>query len=161
MAKKPVKKPKGSKLLRGTVVAHNISPHGDIEGAILDCSGKTVQVNFPHHEEAELAARFQIDDTVELHVEPHDSEGDHPVYMASDSLSRVEGVVAQLNFTRHGEVNGYRLGDGKLIHVKPHGARRVKVAVGDRIAAEGVLRVGSHATVLDADGVEKLAARKK
>ncbi|HET9624785.1 MAG TPA: hypothetical protein VFP84_25635 [Kofleriaceae bacterium] len=143
------------------MAAHNISPHGDIEGAMIECDGKTVQVNFPRHEEADLAARFRVDDTVELLVEPHDSEGEHPVFVASGNLSRVEGVVSALNFTRHGEVNGYRLGDGKLIHVKPHGARRIKVAIGDRIAAEGVLRVGTHATVLDAEGVEKLAGRKK
>lgn len=154
------KKPKSS-TLRGKVIAHNISPKGHIEGVLLRTSTDTVQVNLPKHRESELSARMKIGDQVELVVEPADSEGEHPVYMVTDSAARTEGIVKQLNYTRHGEVNGYRLQDGTFVHVKPDGARRAKVQVGDRIAADGVRIVGDHAVVLETDRVSKLPAVAK
>jgi hypothetical protein len=155
------KKSKRQTTLRGTITAHNVSPHGELEGVLLESADGTVQVNLPDHDDPELAGRLKLNREIELQVEPEASEGDHDIYVISPDPARVQGRVTQLNYTRHGEVNGYRLKDGTFVHVKPHGARAAKISVGDQIAAEGSLRVGSYARVIEVADLEKLGAKQK
>ena len=47
------------------------------------------------------------------------------------------GKIAQFNFARHGEPNGYVLDTGHFIHVRPDGCKRLKLKVGDAVQADG------------------------
>ena len=71
----------------------------------------------------------------------------------------VSGTIVRLNYALHGEVNGYHLDDGTFAHVKPEGAKKYKLRVGDQVKANGSLRAGSGATVLEVRALEKLGAR--
>jgi hypothetical protein len=135
--------------LIGVVRAVNFSPKGGIEGVLLDAGRGLVQVNLPPHAAADGLAPGR---TVTLSVEsdPHADRhpaGDHPVYQLlggseghSDAPVRVEGIVARLNYARHGEPNGVVLDTGDFVHLKPHGMKAAGLAVGDRVTAEGTAR---------------------
>lgn len=156
----PKKSPKPF-ALRGKVVAHNISPKGHVEGALIETAKGIAQLNFPKHDAGALVRATKVGATVDLPAELEDEDGDHPVYRANDAGGSVTGVVVRLNYALHGEVNGYHLDDGTFVHVKPDGAKRYKLRVGDRITAEGSRRTGDAATVLEPDHVTKLAARAR
>jgi len=141
--------------LRGKVVSHNISPKGEIEGAVIKTATGTAQVNFPKHGEASLA----IDDDIDVAVELEHDDGDHEVYLLAAANGESGGTVTRFNYARHGEVNGYHLDDGTFVHVKPDGARKYKIKVGDRITAAGDRRPGRDAVVIEAKSVKKLAKR--
>ncbi|MBN9523271.1 hypothetical protein J0H58_32950 [bacterium] len=135
--------------LSGVVRAVNFSPRGGVEGVILDTDRGVVQVNLPPHAAADgFAAGRAVALVVEAdpHADRHEP-GDHPVYhlvrgpsAGPEGLGRVEGVVARLNYARHGEPNGVVLDTGDFVHLKPHGMREVGLAVGDRVTAEGPTR---------------------
>lgn len=55
-------------------------------------------------------------------------------------------------------MNGYVVADGVFVHVKPDGAKRYRVKVGDRIRASGERRHGTAADVVDASEVVRLRA---
>ncbi len=152
------KKEKRSKL-RGQVLALNISPKGHIEGAVLETSDGRAQVNFPKHS-AELFARATpVGANVELDAEGEPDEGEHPVYTALDAEDEISGTIVRLNYALHGEVNGYHLDDGTFVHVKPEGAKKYKLRVGDRVKASGTRRRGTDAVVLEVHALEKLGRR--
>ncbi|HEY0253595.1 MAG TPA: hypothetical protein VGC41_18810 [Kofleriaceae bacterium] len=136
--------------IQGTVVAHNLSPRGDIEGMMIETALRTVQVNLPKHG----GTIVPVGQLAAIDVEGHDSEGSHDVFLAREASDSVEGKVVRLNHSRHGEVNGYVLEDGTFVHTKPDGARRLKIKVGAQISASGERRVGPHATVIEADTVK-------
>jgi hypothetical protein len=55
-----------------------------------------------------------------------------------DSESQtLKGVVKYLNYTRQGEADGAILDSGDYVHLAPHGAEAVKLAVGQRLDIEG------------------------
>lgn len=141
--------------LTGTIVAYNLSPHGDHEGVLLETEDGVVQVNFPKHGEGINAV---VGAQVELSVERHDKKGKHKVFELVEHDGPVTGKVVRFNHSRHGEVNGYQLDSGEMIHVKPDGAKRSKVAIGDTITAEGEYRRGDHGTVIEASRVKKAKA---
>lgn len=153
------KKRAKSLTLRGRVVAHNISPKGHVEGALVETSDGIAQLNFPKHGAEDLARTAAVGASIHLAVELEDDDGDHPVYRASDETTSVTGAVVRLNYALHGEVNGYHLDDGTFVHVKPDGARRYKLRVGDRITAEGPRRTGPAATVLEPERLRKIEGR--
>jgi hypothetical protein len=157
MAKKLSK----TRALRGTVVAHNISPKGHVEGALVETPEGIAQLNFPKHGAEELARSAKVGASIDLAVELEDDEGDHPVYRANESSGVVTGAVVRLNYARHGEVNGYHLDDGMFVHVKPDGAKRYKLHVGDQITVEGVRRRGDAAVVLEPDKLSKTPRRTR
>lgn len=143
-----------TRALSGAVRQHNFSPKGEIEGLVLDTAAGPVQVNFPHGPKGAScptpapgsAVRFVVRD--DHHAADHDP-GEHPVCEfvadadAGSDAARppaVEGVVARLNYARHGEPNGVVLDTGDFVHLKPHGMRLVTLAVGDRVVAEGPSR---------------------
>lgn len=150
----PKKRPSTS-VLRGRVLSHNISPKGHVEGILVENDAHVVQVNFPKHAATNLVKRHPVDSAVELAVEREDDEGDHPVYVARAVAAQVSGTVVRFNYALHGEVNGYQLDDGTFVHVKPDGARRYKIAIGDRVLASGDRREGEDAVVMEAEQVSK------
>ncbi|MDY3555480.1 hypothetical protein R5W24_004623 [Gemmata sp. JC717] len=134
--------------LAGTVRQHNFSPKGEIEGVLLDTDSGPVQVNFPHGPGAARSvptpgALLRLIVAPDHRAADH-APGDHPVYefvSDADAAAPVaEGVVARLNYARHGEPNGVVLDTGDFVHLKPHGMRQVALAVGTRVVAEGTAR---------------------
>ena len=143
-----------TRTLTGVVLQHNFSPKGDIEGFILGTDTGPVQVNFPHgpesatHPAPAQGMRCRVEVADDHHAAKHDP-GDHPVcaFVANPDeaperagATTVEGVVARLNYARHGEPNGVVLDSGDFVHLKPLGMHRVPLKVGSRVVADGPIR---------------------
>jgi hypothetical protein len=141
--------------LRGEVVAFNISPKGDVEGVLLTTPTGDAQVNFPKHDGGSLSQSMKAGTNVTLHVKLENDHEAHPVYQLCDANAEVTGTVVRLNFALHGEVNGCHLDDGTFVHLKPEGAKKHSLRVGDKVRAIGSRRVGSAAVVVDARELEK------
>ncbi len=109
---------------------------------------------FPPNKGSEVARTIAVGQTVELVVEAEqprpNGEALHPVYRlvstmpgekssgtAAPSNGAIKGVVARLNYGRHGEPNGVVLDTGTFIHLKPVGMHQLKLKVGDRVEANG------------------------
>jgi hypothetical protein len=144
--------------IHGKVVAFNISPKGQVEGALLDAPGR-IQVNFPKHRAEELTRSARIGAQVDIKVEREPDEGDHPVYTAIDEEEAASGKIVRLNYALHGEVNGYHLEDKTFLHVKPDGAKKYKARVGDVVKATGARRAGSDVVVLEVSELQIVGAR--
>lgn len=136
--------------LRGKVLSHNVSPKGHIEGYLLDTAKGTVQINLPKHGGAAPAVGTKHELTGEL----EDDEYDHPVYRAADAEGEVTGEITRLNYALHGEVNGFILDDDTFVHLKPEGAKKAKLKLGDRIVAKGHMKTG-EVRVLETTRVAK------
>lgn len=143
-------------VLGGVIVQFNYSPRGSVEGMLIRAEDRTVQVNVPPDAWPVMAHAVAIGQetrvaaTAEPESPKHD-EGDHPVYrLVSFNPSSeepeevdpasVEGIVARLNYTRHGAPNGVVLESGDFVHLKPDGMRKTGLRIGDRIAAAGKAR---------------------
>lgn len=144
--------------LRGTVSAFNLSPKGQIEGVMLDTGDGTVQVNFPKAEADALAQSMRVGSQVDLYGELETDESAHRVYSVTKrgEDSGIGGRVVQLNYARHGEVNGFHLDDGTFVHLKPEGAKKHRIHVGEMVRAKGIWRSGDTAPVLEATTVERI-----
>ena len=145
---------KSEETLRCRVVAHNFSPRGGVEGLLVEAVGRPAQIVFLPEKGTELSRTIAIGQTVDLVVEAEPpapkGEASHPVYRfvstAPSEKSRgavtpppnaIKGVVARLNYARHGEPNGVVLDTGDFIHLKPDGMKQLKLKVGDHIEADG------------------------
>ncbi len=149
------------KTLRGKVVSHNVSPKGHVEGVLVQTSEGIAQLNFPKHGAEDLLRKAAVGASIDVPVEREEDEGDHPVYRAGEASAELSGAVVRLNYALHGEVNGYHLDDGTFVHVKPDGAKRHKLRVGDRITVEGPRRVGLAATVLEPERLTRTERARK
>jgi len=143
----------------GKVVAFNVGPKGEIEGAMVDTPSGLTQLNFPRHHAQALAKSMRVGSRIAIDATPEKSDGDHAIFLAGDD-AKVTGTIKRLNYALHGEVNGYHLGDATFVHVRPDGARKYHLAVGDRITASGHKRSGVDATVVEAKRVVRLNMRK-
>lgn len=152
-----------SKRLRGELFAVNVSPKGHVEGALIATPAGTVQINFPKHEAEALARTMLVGSRVDLPAKLETAEFDHPVYVPSDldGEAEVTGKVVRLNYALHGEVNGFHLDEGTFVHLKPEGAKRCGVKVGESVIATGSRRRGSAAAVLEARKVTRPATRPR
>ena len=151
----PKKEKHSSSTLRGKIVSFNISPKGHVEGALVSTSAGLAQINFPKHS-PEFARTTSVGANVEFAAKREPDEGDHPVYTVQDDAGDVSGKIVRLNYALHGEVNGYHLDDGTFVHVKPEGAKKYKLRVGEKVRAHGARRAGADAPVLEARSLEKL-----
>ncbi|MFT3693795.1 MAG: hypothetical protein QM831_11680 [Kofleriaceae bacterium] len=136
--------------INGTVVAHNFNPRGDVEGMMVETGTRTIQVNLPKHG----GKVIPVGGVAALDVAAHDSDGSHQVFELREEADVVEGKVMRFNHSRHGEVNGYVLEGDIFVHMKPDGARREKIRIGQRIHASGQRRVGKDSIVIEADKVK-------
>jgi len=141
-------------LVEGRVSAFNLSPKGQIEGWLLACTEGTVQVNLPKGSEASLSGA-SVGDAVAVHAVLEEESHAHPVYLLVPEAQRIQGRVARLNYARHGEVNGFVLDDGTFIHLKPEGARKHPVRVGEEVEVQGTRKLGPAAAVLEATTVTR------
>ena len=142
--------------LRGNVLAYNISPKGHIEGALVETASGRVQINFPRHDAEALAQSMGVDSKIDILAELESSEGEHPVYRAADAAGEASGTIVRLNYALHGEVNGYILDDRTFLHVKPDGAKKHKLCVGEKVKATGSQRPGTDAVVLEVTALERV-----
>ena len=142
--------------MNGIVERFNYGPKGNIDSLLIKCDGKLVQANFPPQVGAKVKKAVTVGDEVSITGVPEERKGDHPVYKIekltvkgkemtfpeptppSKEKCSLEGVVKYLNFARHGEVDGVVLESGDYIHLGPHAAQDLKVAVGQTIKAEGM-----------------------
>jgi hypothetical protein len=147
--------------LQGKLLAFNMSPKGHIEGALIETGAGLAQLNFPKHTAEGTVRALSVGSTIDVAAELESEHGDHPVYRAVDEEAQASGTIFRLNYALHGEVNGCHLDDGTFVHVKPGGAKKYKLRVGDKISATGSRRSGIDAVVLEATSVVKLAAGKK
>lgn len=145
--------------LRGRVVSLNISPRGTTEGAILQTPSGVVQINFPKHEASALTQTMCVGADVVLATERESDHGDHPVYVAADALAEARGTIVRFNYALHGAVNGYHLDDKTFLHVKPEGAKKQKLCVGEKVRAIGSRRVGADAIVLEVREIARISKR--
>jgi hypothetical protein len=138
------------------------SPKGGVEGLLLGVDAadeKLIQVTFPADLGSDLAALCKVTDTVSLICEqdhsPKSKKANHPVYTLIDLVDEngdsllpagrdgkieVDGTVTGLHFSKHGEPNGVILDNGDFVHLRPHGMKAVKPAIGTRVSARGILR---------------------
>jgi ribosomal protein L31 len=158
MSKK--EKPSASAELRGTVLAFNLSPRGHIEGALVETATGLVQINFPKHHSEALAQSMHVGSTIAIDAELETNDGAHPIYRTSEKQGEASGTILRFNYTPDGEVNGYHLDEGTFVHVKPDGARKFRLDVGDKVKATGSRRPGANAMVLEADELEKMGVKR-
>ncbi|QEL17499.1 hypothetical protein [Limnoglobus roseus] len=156
------------------VLHYNFSPKGGLEGLIVEVGGARAQVVCPPHLGHDLAAAVAEGETVELvlsEAEPSDKgPAAHPVYHleelphtdAADEEPGVKGIVARLNYAKHGEANGVVLDTGDFVHLKPDGMAQLGLKVGDRVKAEGETRaMDLGGRVVEATAVNGVAVKRK
>jgi len=146
--------------LRGKIISFNISPKGHIEGALVETKTGPAQVNFHKHDGKSLARSMPVGSTIDLKVSLEDDEASHPIYVVEDDEAEASGTVVRLNYALHGDVNGYHLDDGTFIHVKPKGAKKYQMLVGEMVKATGSRHPGADAIVLEAHAVERVGKRR-
>jgi hypothetical protein len=131
---------------------------GGIEGVLLDVDRQPLQIVFDRRD-SESAGDFQRlrrGQKLIIDAAPQrpsvKGEGAHPVFdyvrlVSVDGRKSphrrqhmrpgYSGVVARLNYARHGAANGVVLDTGDFIHTKPEGLARLKLKVGDPVRADG------------------------
>jgi hypothetical protein len=156
------KKSRNSALqLRGTVLAYNLNPKGQIVGATVDTPAGLAQLNFPKHAAERMARGMTVGSAIDLAVQVEHDRGDHIVYVLTDDDDHADGTIIRLNYSLHGELNGCHLDDGTFVHLKPAKAKRYELRLGTRIRATGTRRTGADAPVLDAWAVNESAERSR
>ena len=136
--------------IEGTLAQFNYSPKGGYEALIVTTKKGPVQVNFEPDQAGVLAATLKTGGKVSFKTGPAHEKDDavHPVCqlisvkvrgktLKLEPKIQVTGNVERLNYALHGEVNGVVLDTGDFVHLKPHGARALSLAVGDKLQADG------------------------
>lgn len=135
------------------------SPHGSVEGVLVEAQDRPIQFVFAHEDDASPAAFHGLGAkqavVVEGVLQEPSPKGDaeHPVYEFSKLVSidghpprdrgsatdgpAYKGTVVRFNYARHGERNGVILDTGDFIHSKPDGMAILKLRVGDSVEADG------------------------
>jgi hypothetical protein len=165
----------------GIVQSFNVSPKGHYESLLLESGDEVVQVNFPAEWSATVAEIASPGNRVIVEIESRETHGhpSHPVYemillsnpeKIDSSVDVVNGLtnghfsgtVKRLNYALHGEVNGAILDTGDFLHVKPHGAAALELAVGMKVKGSGSSKpiVGGQ-RVIEADEVNGIQLEKK
>jgi hypothetical protein len=165
----------------GIVQFFNVSPKGHYEGLLLESDDEVFQVNFPVEWSATVADVAKPGTHITVEIEPRETHGhpSHPVYelihlsngegkksstraVNARGSGHFSGTVERLNYALHGQVNGAILNTGDFLHVKPHGAAALALAVGMKVKATGSVTpmAGGH-RVIEADEVNGIAIEKK
>lgn len=150
----------------GTIEALNVSPKGFYEGFLLRTGKRIAQINLGKEHRHNV---LKLGEKVTVEVEREEPEG-KPAHEVFRLVGRIDGagpsgdfsgVVVTLNYALHGEVNGGILDSGDFLHLKPAGARAVKLKVGMLVKGKGGTRsmVDGH-TVLEADEVNGIAIKR-
>lgn len=152
---------------QGTVQGFNASPNGTYEGLLLQTKTETVQINFPQEWAATLVDFAPVGSEVQVEGSPEKGKNhsSHPVYQfvrmkngkeqlsvtarQEDGGTPFSGRVERLNYALHGEVNGGILDTGDFLHLKPHGAAALGIAVGMEVRGIGSTKpmIGGHRVI--------------
>ena len=158
----------------GTIEALNVSPKGFYEGFLLRTGKKIIQINLPKEEHGTSGEGLNPGDRVTVEVEPESPRGEpvHEVFRlvglpgANDHLAKGDkhgtrhfsGRIERLNYALHGEVNGGMMDSGDFLHLKPEGARSVKLTTGMKVNGRGSSRpmLGGHSVMeaTEVNGIE-------
>ncbi len=147
--------------LRGKVLSYNISQKGHIEGVLIETAGGVAQLNFPKHAAEAMIRGMSVGSNIDCAVVLEHDGNAHPVYRPSDDDGPASGTILRLNYSLHGETNGFHLDDGTFVHVKPAKASRYNLCVEDKVIAIGTRRPSADTVVLDAKTVNKVADRTR
>jgi hypothetical protein len=130
---------KAEKSITGEIVAFNISPDGEYESFLMKDGNAIVQINLPDYPDLQAIEKLKIGKEATIQASRYDDEhnSEHPVYQLREPFKSGSGKVKRINFALHGEPNGAILANGEFIHMKPHGAKAVKLKVGQEIEFEG------------------------
>lgn len=165
---------------QGTVQGFNVSPHGTYEGFLLKTQTETIQMNFPREWAAALVGFAPAGSEVQVEGTPEKEKGhpSHPVYrllrvksgqeqlsvaaLHDNGRTLFSGKVERLNYALHGEANGAILDTGDFLHLKPHGAAALQIAVGMGVRGFGLTKpmVGGH-HVIEAEEVNGIVLDKQ
>ena len=173
--------PKNAQKKSGIVQSFNVSPKGHYEGLLLENKGELLQVNFPQEWSSTIADLAAPGKSIHIEVESHEKDGHglHPVYRLLSLSNEKQGTfsldesngsgnghfagkVERLNYALNGEVNGAILDTGDFLHLKPHGAAALELALGMKVKGTGASRpmIGGH-RVIEAAEVNGVALGQK
>ncbi|RYX97621.1 MAG: hypothetical protein EOO28_01890 [Comamonadaceae bacterium] len=135
------------------------SPRGSIEGLMIDTDGIPTQFVTDTQDAVVASQLTSLTPGQEVVVEGVEAgpspkgDADHTVYkferlvsvdgQAAESAhapGHAKGVVARLNYAKHGAPNGVVLDSGDFVHLRPEGMQRLALKAGDKVVAEGVSR---------------------
>ena len=152
--------------ISGTVQGFNYAPRGEVEGLMIKTADRVVQINLPRDLGPIIASKAAVGSQVQLSAIPQMGMPDHPVYdfysmksgdreirmpsPADEKFVHVEATVKQLNYARHGEVNGAVLDSGDFVHFGPDAAGALNLQPGMKLTLDGVARpmlTGPHQSI--------------
>jgi hypothetical protein len=135
------------------------APDGTIEGALVSVGGHASQLVVGRGDDLAAAilgtAKAGQRVVVQAKLQGPSPKGpsEHPVYALEKVLTidgakpkrspppapkaPYRGKVVRFNFARHGAKNGVVLDSGDFIHLKPEGFAKLRLKVGDQVAANG------------------------
>jgi len=138
--------------ITGKILGVNISPKGDYESLLLEANKKIVQINFSKHSDHYTNDRFHAGKNCTITARPMKDErpSAHKVYELIEDHDEAinEGIIARINYARHGEPNGVILDTGEFIHMKPEGTHGLKLAIGKKITFAGERKTAPHGQVV-------------
>jgi hypothetical protein len=134
-----------------------------------------VQINLPKGEHTGPAESLTPGEKLTVEIESEEPRGEpvHAVFRlvrvadpdghlaesgGKRGTRRFSDSSVRLNYALHGEVNGGILQSGDFLHLKPEGARAVKLKVGMQVEGRGAAKpmAGGHA-VIEAEEVNGIA----
>jgi hypothetical protein len=126
----------------------------------MDDGKRVVQINFARDTGGDSANGLKPGQMVSVNAEKLDDErpSEHPVYSwINQRKGTRKGVVKQINYALHGEPNGVILKTGEFVHMRPEGAKAVKLKVGRSLSVEGDAKtLPNGQTVIEARKVNGL-----
>jgi len=137
----------------GTIEAFNVSPKGFYEGFLLRASKRLIQINLPKDARALAEKGLEVGKKITVELEPEEPHGEpeHEVFrllslagingdsagVQHNETRPFSGRVERLNYALHGAVNGAILDSGDFLHLKPAGARALKLKLGMPVEGRG------------------------
>jgi hypothetical protein len=134
------------------------APKGEIEGVLLHCGDKPLQLVIDKHDVEAAEAFDGVTRGQSIKVRATKSrpspkgESSHAVFdfVLLESVDGMkpakrkpspgaayQGKVVRFNFAKHGEANGVVLDTGDFIHTKPDGMKLLRLRIGANVEAEG------------------------
>ncbi len=165
--------------LSGNVQGFNRNPLGAIDSLMLTADGKTVQVNFPPDLGGPIAGLASAGDSVKITAEKTPHRADHEIYRLIKFVSasgkelklsrpedaeqvHVEGIVRQLNYAPHGEIDGVLLENGDFVHFAPHSAEQIAPKVGQKVTVDGRQHLAlASGQVIEAERINDVAIERR
>lgn len=187
----PAEQPIAPQWLAGTLEGFNFNPRGDIESIMLKDGDQIMQVVLPPDASLAVVETVTDRQRIRIAAVPEKSVTSHPVYRLvslttkdgqpltlerlpkkgkpphpqtreSERPVHVDATVKQLNYGRHGEVNGVQIDRGDFVHLGPEASARLALAVGQKLSIDGVARPMMRGrSVIEATAVNGIAIPKR